>query len=407
MDKRRQIYFQRYAFSDSPLLPVPALEPEISIVIPAFDEPDLVKTLESLFACDLPDVNTEILVVVNFGEDVGGEVRENCLKNHEEVLLLMRKYRSHPLNLFVIEAFDLPKKWAGVGLARKIGMDEAVRRQNNEMSLIVCLDADCLVASNYLTALENFYLHYPKSPGCSLYYEHPLNTPGIAEYELFLRYFTEAQRWCGFPFGFQTVGSSMAARNGAYLKSGGMNRRKAGEDFYFLHKIIAQGDFMDLVSTCVFPSDRYSGRVPFGTGRALTGFRETSVISCYPLSIFVELKKMVLDIPRFYQLEFESLPSYGYYLLQFLLDNDFEKNMVNIKKRSPNLKTFTRHFFSWFDAFRLMKYGNYVLEQTKEPPNVMQEALGLLNAIGRRAKGKDSNDILSCYRELAVSSENQ
>ena len=88
----------------------------------------------------------------------------------------------------------------------------------------------------------------PRSPGCSIYFEHPLHGPlepkvyeAIAAYELHLRYYVQALRYAAFPYAHHTIGSSMAVRADAYAKQGGMNKRQAGEDFYFLHKIIPLG----------------------------------------------------------------------------------------------------------------------------------------------------------------------
>jgi hypothetical protein len=45
-----------------------------------------------------------------------------------------------------------------------------------------------------------------------------------------------------------------------------MNRRMAGEDFYFIQKLLPAGGFFNLNQTTVYPSPRSSARVPFGTG---------------------------------------------------------------------------------------------------------------------------------------------
>src|SRR5262249_26021974 len=163
-----------------------------------------------------------------------------------------------------------------------IGMDEALRRFDaveRPGGVIVGFDADCRCERNYLTAIERHFERNSNSPGCSIYFEHPLNGPlepaiyeAIAEYELHLRYYVQALRFGGFPHAFHTIGSSMAVRAGVYRKQGGMNKRKAGEDFYFLHKIIPLGGFTNLVETRVIPSPRASDRVPFGTGKAVCDF---------------------------------------------------------------------------------------------------------------------------------------
>ena len=66
-----------------------------------------------------------------------------------------------------------------MGLARKILMDEAVRRfdaAGNPKGIIASLDADVVVDANYLEALS---AHFEASDadGCSIYFEHPLG-PG-------------------------------------------------------------------------------------------------------------------------------------------------------------------------------------------------------------------------------------
>ena len=49
-------------------------------------------------------------------------------------------------------------------------------------------------------------------------------------------------------------------------KQDGLNKKQAGEDFYFLQKIMPMGNYFELNSTTVHPSSRTSDRVPFGTG---------------------------------------------------------------------------------------------------------------------------------------------
>ena len=107
----------------------------------------------------------------------------------------------------------------------------------------------------------------------SIYYEHPVAGlafsenlyEGIANYELHLRYYVWALRSIKFPYAFQTVGSSMLCRASSYVRYGGMNRRKAGEDFYFLQKIIphAPKEWINFVSKLdPMPDKRSSWMVP-------------------------------------------------------------------------------------------------------------------------------------------------
>jgi len=42
-----------------------------------------------------------------------------------------------------------------------------------------------------------------------------------------------------------------------------MNRKQAGEDFYFIQKLMPLGGYFALNSTAIYPSPRESSRVPF------------------------------------------------------------------------------------------------------------------------------------------------
>ena len=62
-------------------------------------------------------------------------------------------------------------------MARKIGMDEAVRRFERikkEDGIIVCFDADSECAANYFIEVEK---HFNQSGqgACSIYFEHPIS----------------------------------------------------------------------------------------------------------------------------------------------------------------------------------------------------------------------------------------
>ena len=66
------------------------------------------------------------------------------------------------------KGFEIPEREGGVGMARKIGMDKALRLLNknfSEKKLIVSLDADTLVQTNYLDAIKNYFS--PTNKNCN------------------------------------------------------------------------------------------------------------------------------------------------------------------------------------------------------------------------------------------------
>ena len=240
-------YFKRFANSKPLIESGMDSTCQMILVIPCHNEPDLIGTLESLIDCQTPSFQVEVIVVVN--QKVGSQAsifgKQNS-KTIEAFKVWNEKLQNKALKFHLIEALDMPAKHAGVGLARKIGMDEALRRfQSIERDgTIVCLDADCHVSKNYLTAIAKEFSDSSAGLG-EVHFEHqfeletdPNLKAGIINYELFLHYYVEGLKKAGFPYAIQTIGSCMLVKASTYAKHGGMNKRKAGEDFYFLHKII-------------------------------------------------------------------------------------------------------------------------------------------------------------------------
>lgn len=358
------IYLERYAYHKQALIKeVTASNLYQSIVIPCFNEPNITPTLQSLINCLTPKKGVEILIVVNNSETAAEEIVNNNKKTISEIEEFKSKNELQFVpKIHIIKELALPKKHAGVGLARKIGMDEAVRRNPN--GIIVCLDADSLVEKKYLIEIENHFYNNPTTPGCSIHFEHPTTGEyekelydGIIDYELHLRYFINAQKWAGHPHAYQTIGSSMAVRADIYEKVMGMPKKQAGEDFYFLQKVIQQGKFTKLNSTKVIPSPRVSDRVPFGTGKAIGEYLKSDKHTLtYNFKTFIDLKSIISQIENIYNLQFDSIPSSS---IAFWRSTNGIEEIEKIKDRSNDLAIFKKHFFNWFNAFQVMKYVHY------------------------------------------------
>ncbi len=404
-------YFQKNDFTPQ-LLDNPHEKLGICVVIPSFNEPYLIESLNSIANCQLPVCSVEVLVVVNYPQNSQQEVVSNanyCIKIVKS-MLGNQKLRFHP-----IMAFNLPPKHAGVGLARKIGMDEAAFRFSKIKKyngIIACFDADATCAPNYLVELEKLWIEFPNTAACSVHYEHPLKGSkfshniyeGIAKYELHLRYYIEACRYTNHPHAYHTIGSSMACSTAAYIRVGGMNRRKAGEDFYFLQKIIPHGEFRELNSTCIYPSPRPSDRVPFGTGHAITKMLEHNLLpySTYCMEAWEGVRKFTkfthklfdnaADITLFLS---ETEPS----LVKYLIDNQIESKLEEIRSNTSTFETFEKRFFLWFDAFKLLKYLNFAHTNHFQRKPVEEEAFKLAQLIGLNVNSKcNCFDLLKQYR---------
>ena len=408
-------YFRRFGYYDR-LIPTPP-EPDLGIVvvIPCFNEPDLIASLESLWLCERPECPVEVIVVVNSPDGCPEEIRRQNQSTLNIGAEWIAQHRDARLRFHAFHFPGLPPKQAGVGLARKIGMDEALRRLDDfarTEGIIVGYDADCRCGTNYLTALEGHFRKNPQSPGCSIYFEHPLTGPlspvvyeAAAAYELHLRYFVQALRYAGFPHAHHTLGSCMAVRADTYRKQGGMNKRKAGEDFYFLHKIIALGGFTDLRSTTVYPSPRPSDRVPFGTGKAVRDTLSGRQFNTYPLEAFLDLKQLVERVPEFYRRRKEGNPEHLADLppsvRSFLANLQFDDVLSEICENTSSEISFRKRFFRWFDGFRAMKFVHHARDCLYGDGTVQVEAARLVATLDRGgSEAKNLTDLLNIYRDL-------
>lgn len=406
-------YLKRYAYKEQQLFSELRLNTNIIVVIPCFNEPDIISSLNSLVEAQPPSCYVEVIVVVNQAENIDKHIDSRNKNTILEIKGWEKSQTSGWLSIEIIKKLDLPPKHAGVGLARKIGMDEAIRRFESLKSngIIVCFDADSLAESNYFTAIEQHFKNHPNSPACSIHYEHPLSGNysadiylAIINYELHLRYYVWAQRYAGHPFAFQTIGSSMAVRSNTYQSEGGMNRRKAGEDFYFLHKLIPLGGFSELTKTKVIPSPRISNRVPFGTGKAVNDFveKEKEYYDSYALSTFTELKVFFDRVNTFYHSDpTDDLKTLPNTVQEFLASINAQVEIQEIRRQSTSQSTFRNRFFRWFDGFVVMKFAHFVRDNHYPNEPIHTSSMKLLELLDIKVDSKISTQgLLEKYREL-------
>ena len=368
-------YLQKRALYPAWIITPPDPNLGIVVVIPCYDEPDLIASLEALKACNPPAVTVEVIVVINHSEKEKPEVKARNLDTLMQAEDWAGREKQEWIRFHFISATELPAKKAGVGLARKIGMDEAVRRfasAKKADGIIACFDADTQCEANYFQALETHFAQHPKQQAVSIQYAHPCTGAAFApevygaiiDYELHLRYFTLAKRQAGYPHAYETIGSSMAVRSSAYQQQGGMNLRKAGEDFYFLNKFMIIDTLGELHTTTVIPSPRRSHRVPFGTGKAVGEMiDQIAARSTYAPATFLALEKIVSAVPEFYtlsDLEMEHwLEEQSPLLKQFLVQLAWRKRVAEIKQHTRTAEGFYKRFFRWFDPFQVMKFAHF------------------------------------------------
>ncbi len=300
----------------------------------------------------------EVIVVVNHSPGAPGEVVEN---NRGTVGDLSGR-------ALVLQRVFAPEV-AGVGAARRAGMDLALRRLVSagrpEQSAIACLDADSPVDPGYVEGiLSVFEADDPPAAGvCRCLHpipEDPKKARAIVAYELWLRYLVEGFKFCGSPYAFLTIGSCTVVSPEAYARADGMPRRQAGEDFYFLQKVAkTAGRVVDLDAT-VRPSARISDRVPFGTGRAMRRCRDQGpdyYLQAEPPQAFRDLKRFFGSSRDGFAAPERMRESAGPLLRAFVEKHGGWAILEDIRENSADGEHFAFAVHTWFDSLQVVRYA--------------------------------------------------
>jgi hypothetical protein len=339
---------------------------------------------------------TLVLCVVN--NRTPDRASEGDVADNERTLEALPEFAAaHPaLRLAWIDAASDGRELGpkdGVGLARKIGLDWALGILRESMATangtLISLDADTRVAPDYLAEIHDFF-QMEKRWAAVVDYAHPVEGPdeearAILSYELFLRYQELAWHYAESPYAYPAIGSTMICTAEAYAASGGMNRRQAGEDFYFLQQLAKTGRVDRIRETTVIPSGRASHRVPFGTGRRVGNFasdEDDAYLTYHPHTWTI--------LQAWLRIVEEHLDDTGAMLLghaaniegelaAWLSAQDFQTAWERIRSHCKDPAQRRRQFHGWFDAFRTLMLTHH-LRDNGFPRQDLFEALGTVMA---------------------------
>jgi cellulose synthase/poly-beta-1,6-N-acetylglucosamine synthase-like glycosyltransferase len=248
---------------------------KLHIAIPVIDELEwLPHTLESISGQSFRDF--KVWICVNQPESwwEHEDKRRICESN---ALLLEWLASYNGLECEVIDRSSRGRGWpdgkGGVGMARRVVMD-AVAAEADDRDIIVSLDGDTAMDSDYLAEVNQKFIDHPEATGFTARYYHKLTGDeeidrAILRYEIYMRCYLINLIRIGSPYAFTAMGSAMATSVNSYRKVGGMTPKKSAEDFYFLVKLAKSGPLIYGDNARVYPASRKSERVIFGTGQAV------------------------------------------------------------------------------------------------------------------------------------------
>ena len=441
LPKKITTYLNKFGLDKWKLETAEANKYKVIVVVPAIMEYDGIrKLLKSLSENDKEHFSDCLVIfVINNATSAKQEIKND----NQKTLSLLRSIINEKiginkitddvinsgLNLGVVDAatgnLQFDDKTGGVGLARKIGMDLALTAfdyNSRNKNIIVCLDADCVVDKNYLAAIIQSYQDN-KCGAAYIKFRHDINgendslNEAMICYELFLRYFVLGLKMAGSAYAFHSVGSTLTCDAESYIKIGGMNKRKAGEDFYFIEKLAKVTGIGYIDSTTVYPSGRDSWRVPFGTGQRIgrfnSGTHEEYLL--YSFRSFLILKDW---LNLFHSTKIFSAKEYldqakkiHPAVYEFLSNNSFAVEWERIIKNSKTEAQINKQKLLWFDGFRTFKFIHFFRDNyfPDEPMfDVLDEAMQYLEYanIPVRTKGEvipasEQMKYLQIMRELA------
>ncbi|MFO7982154.1 MAG: glycosyltransferase [Desulfuromonadales bacterium] len=369
-----------------------------AVVIPALAESArLSETLESLAANPLEALaRWQIVVVVNNSARASEEQKADNLLT---LARLRREAEQGSVRLAWIDAAspgrEVPARTAGAGSARRIGFDLALAGlQASHRPLLVALDADTLVDASYLPAIEAHFARRDTG-GAVLPLWHQREgsaeaRQAIETYELYLRAYPLGLQLAGSPYAYLTVGSAMACTADAYVRAGGMNRRRAGEDFYFLQQLAKTSGVAQVSGTVVRPSARTSSRTPFGTGpsmaRLLSG--DGPDLPFFDPRIFEILRcwlKLACSHPeRDTSVLLEKAEEIHPEMAAFLEGAGFESAWSAMQRNGRGLVS-PGGFHGWFDGLKTFRLVRHLSQKAYPPGEPVSMVTPLMAAAGRAA----------------------
>ena len=369
-------YLQRYAESE---VTCPALTRmrfyDAVLVVPVYRESTAF--LDTLIQQTFQGVQHLLLIVVsNHPDDLPQDARATALSSHQNWLnrLSEPQWVEQNLSLHERAAVDtividktavaaLPRK-QGVGLARKVGADVALRLWSlGKISIpwIFCTDADALLPLDYFSGAEPKDL--TKGISALTYpFSHRGETPQLEKiidiYDAKLRAYVAGLVAAGSPYAFHTIGSTIAINPQSYAEVRGFPKRSAGEDFYILNKLAKTGRVERPATGPISLDARLSDRVPFGTGPAMLKLKnendpEAVAVFYHPM-VFSCLALFLTSMPSFASIP-ESEP-YGKHVNAAAQQVGIEQFQRHVEKQRLVGDACQAHFNIWFDAFRTLKF---------------------------------------------------
>ncbi len=352
---------------------------KIFVAIPVLDEYDyLPQTLHSIFS---QNADIHLFICVNQPEKWWNipDFLPIC-QNNQRTLEYLQSIKNQ--NITIIDKSSKGQGWQtqkqGVGMARKTLMDSILQVAQND-DVIISLDADTLLEKDYIENV-NKRLSDPQFVALAAPYYHALSgnkqqDRAMLRYEIYMRNYLLNLMLIGSPYSFTALGSAIACKCSVCRAVGGFDVQTAGEDFYFLQKIRKFGKIALSCEKKVFPANRFSHRVPFGTGPAIEKGTngDFAAYPIYDIAFFDEIKKTYSNINQLFEKNIAS-PFFIFLQQQFKSENFLQP----LRKNYKTIDHFTKAFHQKVDALRIFQFLRYCQQQ-----NPIKDEMALIHLFAK------------------------
>lgn len=392
-------------------------QPQIHIALVCMNEAEYIKPcLDSIRKQTYK--NYKVWVCVNQPDHWwDAPANKHICENNRQTISILNRIKDFPIE--IIDKSSPGKGWDkkrfGVGWARKTVMDAASQNAYDK-DIIVSMDGDTTFGENYFQSIIETFHACNKLLAISNPYYHTLEdndelNRNMLRYEIYMRYYTINLWRIGSPYAFTALGSAISVRNRAYKNSGGMTPKKSGEDFYFIQKLIKLGAVSRYNKEMVYPGNRYSDRVFFGTGPALIKgkMNDWKSYPIYHYKLFDVIGEVYSLFPLLFKKNIET-PIDEFFTKTFKEENIWNRMRKNFKTQEH----FVKACHEKIDGLRILQ----ILKWKQEPEIYDNENFKQFIKVFFQAKATaynldinrfsfEENSIyeLNCWRDLLLDIE--
>ena len=284
----------------------------------------------------------------------------------------------------------LPAARPGLAMARKVGLDEALRRMDNAVheSILILSSADVRYSRDYFVSVSEGLL-YAQVPG-ACYSQFQYSGAGETDtvkraavlYELYLHYLNVGASLCGFPYPLVVPAPAISLTATAYVKAGGYAATYNEQSTAFLARLNELGNFKRLPQAQLTLLARNQVRPGSEGARTIARMsrRGRSRLYVPHPNGFVLLYHLFSSLPELYlaqHLKLRQVVDLGAPVHRYFDKLFFDEHIAKLRQNSRHLASFQERFFHWFNAARVMQFLKFLSDEI-HPPMHVEHSLNVL-----------------------------